>query len=185
MIHVHVFASYQVSIIICFVFVGMVTLQNQKRRAFHFSPSVDADSKSNTTPKSNTNSQTSDQTQKVRSTNNTNVTPSATKDYDNAATSGRLALRSHDIVAEPTGSSRRPLNDLLSGNFDNQVLDLTKKVQVAYAAKRQESKTVSFNFDIWILDILCLGLLCKLSLMSISHIPTMQFWIEIPRDAQY
>ena len=144
--HVHV--SYQVSLIVCSVFVGMVTLQNQKRRAFHFSPSVEADSKSNTTPKSNTNSQTSDQTQKVRSTNNTNVTPSAIKDYDNATTSGRVALRSHATAVEPTGSSRRPLNDLLSGNFDNQVLDLTKKVQVAETAKSRESKTVSFNFNV-------------------------------------
>ena len=148
MIHVHVHVSYEVSLIICSVFVGMVTLQNQKRRAFHFSPSVEADSKSNTTPKSNTNSQTSDQTQKVRSTNNTNVTPSAIKDYDNAATSGRVALRSHDTAVEPTGSSRQPLNDLLSGNFDNQVLDLTKKVQVADAAKSRESKTVSLTFAI-------------------------------------
>ena len=145
MIHVHVFASYQVSIIICFVFVGMVTLQNQKRRAFHFSPSVDADSKSNTTPKSNTNSQTSDQTQ-TRSNNNNKITPSAIKDYDNATTSGRVALRSHATAVEPTESSRPPLNDLLSGNFDNQVLDLTKKVQVADTTKSRESKTVSSLF---------------------------------------
>ena len=148
MIHVHVFASYQVSIIICSMFVGMVTLQNQKRRAFHFSPSVEADSKSNTTPKSNTNSQTSDQKPKVCSTNHTNVTPSAIKDYDNATTSGRVALRSHDIVAEPTGSSRQPLNDLLTRNFDNQVLDLTKKVQVADTTKSRENKTVSLTFAI-------------------------------------
>ena len=141
--------SYQVSVIVCFVFVGMVTLQNQKRRAFHFSPSVEADSKSNTTPKSNTNSQTSDQTQ-TRSNNNNKITPFAIKYYDNAATSGRVALMSHDTDAEPTGSSRRPLNDLLSGNFDNQVLDLTKKVQVAHTAKSRESKTVSFTFAIYI-----------------------------------
>ena len=147
MIHVHVFVSYQVSLIICSVFVGMVTLQNQKRRAFHFSPSVEAACKSNTAPKSNANSQTSDQTQTC-SNNNNKITPSAIQDYDNATTSGRVALRSHATAVEPTGSSRRPLNDLLSGTFDNQVLDLTKKVQVADAAKSRESKTVSFMFNI-------------------------------------
>ena len=131
----------------CFVFVGMVTLQNQKRRAFHFSPSVDADSKTNTTPKSNTNSQTSDQTQ-TRRNNNSNLTPSSTKDYDTATTSGRVELRPHATAVEPTESSRRPLNDLLSGNFDSQVLDLTKKIQVADTAKSRESKTVSLTFTI-------------------------------------
>ena len=53
--------------------------------------------------------------------------------FNDTATTEIYTLSLHDALP-----IWRPLNDLLSGNFDNQVLDLTKKVQVADAAKSRE-----------------------------------------------
>lgn len=86
---------------------GFVTLEKQKRKAFHFSPSQTDDSKTTT-----------------------KAAPS-NPDTDQTSTTNHTILRSQDNQTEGTA---RPLNDLLNGRFAE--LDLNSSVLPSNSGNR-------------------------------------------------